>query len=112
MSIRIKSKFRLTISITILILLITSIFSFFLLKGKASQTPSYYLNWNVSKGDTLWKIAKCSLPEGRDIRDYICEIRQWNGLSSSNIVEGQTLEIPIYENHNKFDQTTILFSMN
>ncbi len=112
MSIRIKSKLRLTIAIMIVMLLIISIFSFFLLKGKAHEKPSYYLYWSVSQGDTLWTIAKCSLPEGRDIRDYIIEIRQWNELSSSNILEGQTLEIPIYEVHNNSQPTTTLFSMN
>lgn len=101
MTIRIKSKFRLTVSILILLLLITSILSFFLLKGKAQVTPSNYLNWSVSRGDTLWKIAKSSLPKGRDIRCYIIEIREWNHLNSSSIKEGQTLQIPIYEKQNK-----------
>lgn len=112
MSIRIKSKLRLTIAIMILILLIISILSFFLLKGKAHEAPSYYLNWSVSKGDTLWAIAKSTLPEGRDIRDYITEIRHWNELNTSNIIEGQLLEIPIYEACYDLDSRKTLFSTN
>jgi LysM repeat protein len=84
----------------ILLLLFSFILSFFLLKGKAQVTPSYYLKWSVSSGDTLWKIAESSLPKGRDIRCYISEIREWNHLSSSVIKEGQTLQIPIYDSDN------------
>jgi len=101
MSIRIKSKIRFTITITVLLLIIIFTFSFFLLKGKAQTTPNYYINWYVSTGDTLWSIAKYSLPEGRDIRDYIIEIRKMNNLTSLNIIEGQILEIPIYAEKSK-----------
>ncbi|HHU49030.1 MAG TPA: LysM peptidoglycan-binding domain-containing protein [Clostridiales bacterium] len=97
MTIHIKSKTRLTIAITVFLLIIISVLSFFLQKGKAQVAPSCYLNWCVSSGDTLWTIAKNSLPKGRDIRDYIIEIREWNKLDSSSIAEGQLLEIPIYE---------------
>ena len=101
MSIRIKSKVRFIISFTVFLLMIIVSFSFFLLKGKAQEAPTYYLDWYVTKGDTLWSIAEQSLPEGRDIREYINEIRNWNKLSSSNIKEGQVLEIPIYESFYK-----------
>lgn len=94
----IKSRFRLTLFIVVLLTLITCAFSFFLLKGNAKVMPEYYLTWSVSKGDTLWDIASCSLPKGRDIRDYILEIREYNELDTPNIIEGQLLEVPIYGN--------------
>lgn len=95
-SITIKSKLRLTMFIVVTLTLLTCAFSFFLLKGNAQVMPEYYLSWSVSEGDTLWAIARDSLPKGRDIRDYIIEIREWNELGTANIIEGQILEVPIY----------------
>ena len=95
-SIFIKSKLRLTMFIVVTLTFLTCAFSFFLLKGNAQVMPEYYLSLSVSKGDTLWSIARDSLPKGRDIRDYIIEIREWNKLETAYIIEGQILEIPIY----------------
>ena len=82
--------------IVVTLTFLTCAFSFFLLKGNAQVMPEYYLSLSVSKGDTLWSIARDSLPKGRDIRDYIIEIREWNKLETAYIIEGQILEIPIY----------------
>ena len=49
MSIRIKSKVRFIISVTVFLLMIIVSFSFFLLKGKAQEAPTYYLDWYVTK---------------------------------------------------------------
>lgn len=95
-SITIKSKLRLTMFVVVTLTLIICVFSFFLLKGNAQILPEYYLSWSVSKGDTLWTIARDSLPKGRDIRDYIIEIREWNKLETAYIIEGQIIEVPIY----------------
>ncbi|NLC43277.1 MAG: LysM peptidoglycan-binding domain-containing protein [Clostridiales bacterium] len=97
-SITIKSRLRLTIFIVVVLTFLFATLSIFLLKGNAQAIPEYYLSWSVSEGDTLWGIARESLPKGRDIRDYINEIHEWNMLETANIIEGQILEVPIYEN--------------
>ena len=84
----------------------------FLPGSRAQVIPDHYLSWNVKKGDTLWTIAKNYLPSGRDIRDYIIEIRKWNGLDSYNIIEGQLLQIPIYDESSRIDHTSKVFGMN
>jgi hypothetical protein len=107
-SITIKSKLRLTMFIVVTLTLLTCGFSFFLLKGNAQVIPEYYLSWSVSEGDTLWAIARESLPKGRDIRDYIIEIREWNKLETANIIEGQLLKVPIYENSLRNEATALV----
>jgi len=110
-TLKVVSRVRLCIFITIILTLIISMFSFLLVKGKAQNIPDYYISWNVSRGDTLWKIAKESLPEGRDIRDYIAEIREYNSLDTSNIIEGQLLQIPIYDKEHQ-NVTKIVLNTN
>ncbi|HHU78856.1 MAG: LysM peptidoglycan-binding domain-containing protein [Caldicoprobacterales bacterium] len=112
MTVRIKSKFRFALFTTVLLTIVISILSVFLPGSRAQVIPDHYLSWNVKKGDTLWTIAKNYLPSGRDIRDYIIEIRKWNGLDSYNIIEGQLLQIPIYDESSRIDHTSEVFGMN
>ena len=105
----IKSKFRLTLFIVIVLTLITCAISFFALTGKAQVLPDHYLNRTVSQGDTLWAIARESVPRGQDIRDYITEIYEWNQLTSANIKVGQRLQIPIYESKARTQENTATF---
>jgi nucleoid-associated protein YgaU len=47
----------------------------------------------VQPGDTLWSIAS-PVAAGGDVRVVVDEIRQINGLSSADLVPGQTLQLP------------------
>ena len=47
----------------------------------------------VQPGDTLWSIASPVAADG-DVRAVVAEIRQLNGLSSADLVPGQTLRLP------------------
>ncbi len=57
--------------------------------------PARFKVYFVAEGDTLWAIAKQTLPDNTDIRDYISEIRQTNDMTGANIKAGQKLMIPI-----------------
>ena len=61
-----------------------------------SQESKYYIEIFVEKGDTLWDIAKRTLPEKTDIRKYIKEIKAVNSLDTALIREGELLKIPVY----------------
>ncbi|MBE9915749.1 LysM peptidoglycan-binding domain-containing protein [Paenibacillus donghaensis] len=50
----------------------------------------------VSKGDTLWEIAREYKPEGMDTRAYIQIIKKVNHLKSAGIEAGDVLSLPIY----------------
>lgn len=99
----IKSIFRFSIFITLALIILISLLSAFLMKGKAAEAPDHYFSWQVKAGDTLWSIAKKSLPEGRDIRDYISEIKEVNQLQTANIMVGHQLQIPIYQTRDNND---------
>ena len=49
----------------------------------------------VGSGDTLWDIAEEYCKDYDDVRKWVYEIKQVNSLKSSDIYQGQVLEIPI-----------------
>jgi len=54
----------------------------------------YYTNIEIQKGDSLWSIAKkYNKNSGMEIREYIDEIRQINGLTNDRIANGDSLTI-------------------
>lgn len=83
---RIKNKFKFIRSTIILILIILGIFCMSISKEKTE-----YIDYTVSKGETLWSIA-ADRTDG-DIRDYIYTIKNINGMTTSNLQEGQTIKI-------------------
>ena len=91
----IRSGWRLSFFITLVLTLLLSTMSFFLFRGNAMDTSSHCLVWDVEEGDTLWTIASAYLPPGRDIRDYVDEIKERNQLRTPNIAAGQQLLIPV-----------------
>lgn len=52
----------------------------------------------VKTGDTLWGISKniCSKNSSLNIQEVIYDIKEINGLDSNEIINGETLQIPIY----------------
>jgi len=60
-----------------------------------NQVSKSYIKVYVKKGDTLWDIAKRTLPENTDIRNYIQDIKRANKMETALIKEGDILEIPV-----------------
>lgn len=57
-----------------------------------------YTTYYVSKGETLWSIAKQQNFENKDIREVIYEIRQDNNGIDGNLTIGQEIKLrTIYE---------------
>lgn len=48
----------------------------------------------VSKGDTLWSIAKSNYSTSGDIRRYVYHIKKFNKLATAEIHPGQVLLMP------------------
>ncbi len=96
----IKSKIRFTIFVTIMLLIIVMSISVIFniggvyAGGKGHESVAYYAI-TVESGDTLWSIAqRYSDSNKTDIRRFIYEISNLNGLESSDISIGQQLLIP------------------
>ena len=47
----------------------------------------------VIQGDTLWDIAKKYCPYNMDIREYIDNIKERNGIFDSTLHNGQVIEL-------------------
>jgi len=93
--IRIKSKTRFCIFLTTVTALFISLIAAVWNGGKAASDMDW-IEVEIVEGDTLWRIAERTLPPRTDIREYIRQIREANGLKSCNIRVGQKLFIPIY----------------
>ncbi|MDD2627324.1 MAG: LysM peptidoglycan-binding domain-containing protein [Clostridia bacterium] len=64
--------------------------------GKYNQETKEII---VSSRDTLWGISNniCKKDSSLNVQQVVHDIKKVNNLSSSNIIEGQILQVPIYE---------------
>lgn len=85
---RIGNKKRFITSITLLVILIISIFNLCLAKDEVI-TKDYV----VSTGETLWSIASENKKVGQDIREYIYELREVNNMNDCMIYPNQVIKI-------------------
>ena len=82
-----------------IILLVIFILSLIFAKSSLSHKEVEYTKFYVEKGDTLWTIATYlknhnDYYRDKDVRDIILDIKDINGLESSNIYVNQELLIP------------------
>lgn len=92
---RIYLKSPIRLFITFLVVIALSMLFMLLFQNTASgNNVPKYSTIIVSKGDTLWNIAKLYNFDNQDIRSKIDEIKELNGISS-NIKIGQELKIKI-----------------
>lgn len=70
------------------------VFGFFLPNTTQADLDCPSKTITVCKGDTLWEIAQKNYDGKGDIRKYVYQIREANGLPSSRLTVGQTLVLP------------------
>jgi LysM repeat protein len=93
---RIKDKWKFVSSITLLIGIVVVIIA---ITTNITKEPTYtesYSIIHVTRGETLWSIAEEYKKPNTDTREYIYEIRKLNDMETSEIYEGQTLQIIVY----------------
>ena len=58
----------------------------------------YYKSIAVTKGDTLWSIAKENMDKDhyKSVSEYVSEIKIMNAMKSDSIVSGSYIIIPYY----------------
>ena len=83
-----KRPERLVMSIVIVILVAIGIFGF--QNVSLGDSIPEYVTITVSRGDTLWTIARDYYQE-KDVRGIVEEIKEINNLKNSNIKVGQEL---------------------
>ncbi|MDE7207571.1 MAG: LysM peptidoglycan-binding domain-containing protein [Lachnospiraceae bacterium] len=65
---------------------------------KHTAKYKYYKSIEVSKGDTLWSIAKENMDTDhyKNVQEYVNEIKTMNSIKSDHIMSGSSLIIPYY----------------
>lgn len=89
---RIANKKKFIRNTTIAILLLIGLFNISIAK---SNKEAEMIDYTITRGQTLWNIAREYTPDNKDIRDTIHEIRKLNNLTDATIYEGQTIKIKI-----------------
>lgn len=77
-------------------LVLTLIFTFS--KAHSSSYSQGYKEYHVVTGDSLWDISLKNMPENYDVREMVYNIKKLNNMKTSEIYDGDTIKIPIYNN--------------
>lgn len=95
--IRIKSKVRFIIFITIVVMAVFMTFNMTVGADKASgETAQKYITVEVAAGDTLWDIADQYMADsGEDTRHDVYTLQQINDLDDAGVAVGQKIKVPV-----------------
>ena len=94
---RIKSKFRFTLFMTVMLLMTFSFAgTIFGANNSESLMKAAYSEIRIQTGDTLWDIAKDLGPDNKDVREVVYEICKLNHITADDIYPGQTILVPEY----------------
>lgn len=87
-----KRRIKFTARFWVILALI--VFTYISISGSIKNKPeTEKMNYVVQYGDTLWDIAEEYAPKNMDLRKYIHNIKEQNGLDSMNIYPFMVLEI-------------------
>ena len=68
----------------------------FVFNGNTNANEKYNVtSVTVECGDTLWSIAQEHKSDGKDIREFINEVSEFNQIDNASILIGQTIFIPM-----------------
>lgn len=96
---KIKSKFRFTLFLTLIILLSTFITTGILGYNEAkSLTKTYYYEVEIQSGDTLWQLAETYMDNGKDTRENIYDLCELNNIEANQLIIGSNILIPDISN--------------
>lgn len=96
-SYRVKSKFRFTTSITIMLIVIVFMANTVLgFDDARSLTKSNPIEVEIEAGDSLWNIACEYGPSNIDIRKIVYDICDLNEITADSIYPGQKILVPDY----------------
>ncbi len=93
---RVADRFRFTVFVTIMIILITTLVNFALgLNTAESLTYVEYMDLEIMSGDTLWSIAETYMSDADDIRVAVYELCKINDISADQLQAGMTIQVPV-----------------
>ena len=94
---KIVNRFKFMRFIIILVSLVLIIILFFQKRNKAysSLYEEQYIEIEITKGDTIWDIAREFMPKEYDIRKMVFEIKEINNMDNAKIYPGDSVKVPI-----------------
>lgn len=93
---RVANRFRFTVFVALMIILITTVANFALgLNTADSLTYVEYMDLEVVSGDTLWSIAETYMSDSDDIRVAVYELCKINDISADQLQAGMTIQVPV-----------------
>ena len=87
-------RMRRTRFLCILTIMAVGILAFAQLASAGTKGEPSYETISVQKGDTLWSIASRHNESGKEMRKLIAEIKDINGMESSEVYQGDVIKIP------------------
>lgn len=95
---RIKSRFRFTAFVVIVLLMsvmgVNSMLGFY---DASSLTLKEYIDIEICAGDTLWQIAGTYMPPDMDTRKAVHKLCAINDIAADEIYPGQVIKVPVYQ---------------
>ena len=93
---RVVNRFRFTVFVTLMIILLTTVMNFALgLNTADSLTYVEYMDLEIMSGDTLWSIAETYMSDSIDIRVSVHELCRINNISADQLQAGMTIQVPV-----------------
>lgn len=93
---RVANRFRFTVFVVLVIILLTTAVNFALGFGTAdSLTKVEYMDIEVVSGDTLWSIAETYMTDVPDVRQAVHQLCKINGISAGELYSGMTIQVPV-----------------
>lgn len=93
---RVANRFRFTVFVVLMIILLTTVANFALGFGTAdSLTKVEYMDLEVVSGDTLWNIAQTYMSDVPDVRQAVHQLCQINDITADQLCAGMTIQVPV-----------------
>ena len=84
-----KAKAKLVLALVCLVAVAITVSA----KGKRCEVIGYIYD----SGSTIWEIAERHCPDDMDVREFVSEIKEANGIDNSIAYKGTPCKIPVYE---------------
>jgi len=89
-----RRKIATLVLVALGVFLIITLITSFTKPNSAAEVTDTYIEYTVSKGDTLWDIARFYSDDNVDVRIVIREIEEKNNLEGALIYCGDKLLVP------------------